>query len=104
MESELLYQPSITHLTTSESPYRANMGLHLRKAKKEEKKNDYLNFHRTLLFQFRVYCDLSVVGNVQRVQVGNEKWLKLMCRHALAVSVLLCCCKPFHRVINVIAI
>ncbi|RCN35471.1 hypothetical protein ANCCAN_18655 [Ancylostoma caninum] len=37
------------------------------------------------LFQFRVSCDLSVPGNVQRVQVGNEKWLKLMCGHALMV-------------------
>ncbi|KAL6727882.1 hypothetical protein Aduo_009720 [Ancylostoma duodenale] len=37
------------------------------------------------LFQFRVYCDLSVPGNVQRVQMGNEKWLKLICRHALVV-------------------
>ncbi|EYC37072.1 hypothetical protein Y032_0829g2570 [Ancylostoma ceylanicum] len=37
------------------------------------------------LFQFRVHCDLSIPGNVQRVQVGNEKWLKLTCRHALSV-------------------
>ncbi|KAK6741997.1 hypothetical protein RB195_009709 [Necator americanus] len=37
------------------------------------------------LFQFRVYCDLRVIANVQRVLVGNEKWLKLLCRNTLQV-------------------
>ncbi|CAJ0598181.1 unnamed protein product [Cylicocyclus nassatus] len=39
------------------------------------------------LFQFRVYCDLRVVGNVQRVQAGNEKYMRLSCRHLIPVLV-----------------